>query len=67
MDSKKKKGGIISIMEVLVVISDSPDGIGERVEIVTQRGRLFSILGDKIIIQDERKKEGIIIPSFKVE
>jgi len=54
-------------MEVIVVLSISPDGKGEKLEIVTPKGRLFDVLADKIRIQDERQKEGILVPKLIIE
>jgi hypothetical protein len=59
---KRRKG-----MEVIVVLSISPDGKGEKLEIVTPKGRLFDVLADKIRIQDERQKEGILVPKLIIE
>lgn len=51
-------------MEVIVVLSTSPDGKGKRLEIVTPKGRLIEVFADKVRIQDERKQEGILVPKL---
>jgi len=54
-------------MDAIVVITDAEDGKGVDLQIVTPKGRILRVLVDNVTIQDERKKDGLIVPKLIIE